>query len=214
MLEALSLACDPCSGHIDICWWCGDGPHTWMGPLNGRALALGCYDVWCSLLEPWLLMMVPCWMMMALEALALDWWSPWWCSPWWWWSPCWRLPWRWSHLFFLPGWWLLDDGFGAMMFVELCSMLSDGCCLDEPLMMVDGWALVDCMIAPWWFILPSDGCGWMIEPLMIGWACFRWGSPYLLAPSSLYLIYSCAILYFLAKPFLIPNATLLAPSKP
>ena len=144
-MEALSLACDPCSGHIDICWWCGDGLHTWMGPLNGRALSLGCCDVWCSLLEPWLLMMVPCWMMMALEALALDWWSPWWCSPWWWWSPCWRFPWRWSHLFFMPGWWLLDDGFGAMMFVELMFYVCDGCWMIKPHYSHDGDMI-------WWWL--------------------------------------------------------------
>ena len=76
----------------------GDGPHTWW------SLA---------------------WMTMALEALTLDWWSPWWCSlgwcggalvgDWscwctWWWlldmvmSSWW---WLWSHD---AQWWLrLDD---------------------------------------------------------------------------------------------------------
>ena len=42
----------------------------------------------------------------------------------------WRLPWRWSHLFFMPDWWLLDDAFGAMMFVELIFYVRDDCYLD------------------------------------------------------------------------------------
>ena len=141
----------------------------------------------------------------------------------------WRLHMEMAHILnwscWCTWWWLLDHGFGAMM-------LSDGCCLDEPLMMVEMeplWLMMEplCLMMAWShdaYVLLNDGCCLNDRALDDGWwlsscylddsalddglsSCFCWGSPYPFAPLSLYLIYPCIILLLPCKHFLNPNAS-------
>jgi len=170
--------------------------------------------------------------MIALEAPALDWWSPWWCNPWWWWSPYWWLV-LLMHMVMVA---MMDDGLWWWCMLEMpCVFMSSLMHVVGPLawwwlgamlliqwrLLLDGRASLYSWWRHWCDMVPWRGLSSLClddRALVMDWALALVEEP--LFPLSFHPFTSSTLAlapipYTIpCKPFLNPNATLLAPSKP